>query len=187
MTGVVTITHAFVSQEEDSPDAAAAGQLVPSNWNADHVVEGAAPIDSPVLITPRAVSTPPVGDRSTLLATTASLGELTQPAQLTILGAGNVTVPADIGFVIAKNAVPASYTILLPLSTDLQYEEITVKDRMLANGSGASTFNITIATQGGEEIDGNPSVKLDVDNMALSFKKIRDDAGNITGEGYLQV
>jgi hypothetical protein len=58
---------------------------------------------------------------------------------------------------------------------------------MLANGAGAGTYNITIATQGSELIDGAASVLLDVDNQALTFRKCRDDSGNITGEGYLRV
>ena len=33
------ITHAFVSAIADDPDAVAAGEVVPSNWNASHTIE----------------------------------------------------------------------------------------------------------------------------------------------------
>lgn len=36
----LTITHAFVSGIADDPVAAAAGEVVPSNWNADHALVG---------------------------------------------------------------------------------------------------------------------------------------------------
>lgn len=36
----VTVTHAFVSTVPDDPDQAAAGAVVPSNWNDDHTVSG---------------------------------------------------------------------------------------------------------------------------------------------------
>lgn len=185
MVGVVTITHAFVSQEEDSEDAAAAGQLVPSNWNAHHLVEGAAPIDSPAFVNTPTAPTPPVGDTSTRLATMEAISQATgaQP-RATLKAAGDYLVPDNIAYVVAKKTVPASFTITLPLSTDLIPESVTTKDRMLANGAGAGTFNITVSASGAETLDGNPTVKLDVDNMALTFKKIRDDAGNVTGEGY---
>jgi hypothetical protein len=61
---------------------------------------------------------------------------------------------------------------------------VTVKDRMLVNGAGANTYNITVKAAGTETLDGETQVLIDVDNMALSFRKIRDDAGNVTGEGY---
>jgi hypothetical protein len=37
----ISVTHAFVSAIADDPAAAAAGEVVPSNWNAAHVVTGA--------------------------------------------------------------------------------------------------------------------------------------------------
>src|SRR5260370_31784180 len=98
----------------------------------------------------------------------------------TLVDAGDYAVPAGISLVIAKKLVPAAFTITLPLSTALVGETVTIKDRMLANGAGASTFNITVVAAGSEKIDGNASVKIDVDNMALSFRKIRNDAGNVT-------
>jgi hypothetical protein len=184
MTGTVSVKHKKISPIADSPDAAAAGEVVPSDWNDEHQVVGAAPLDSPAFVNSPTAPTPPIGDRSQRLATTASLNEITKPAQLTLIAAGDVTIPNNIGLVIIKKTAPASFTIFLPLSTALVYEAITLKDRMLANGAGAGTFNITVMTQGTETIDGNPSVKIDVDNMALSFRKIRDDAGNVTGEGF---
>jgi hypothetical protein len=184
--GTVIVRHSFVSLLEDSEEAAAAGELVPSNWNGDgaHEVVGAAPIDSPEFLNEPTAPTPPRGDRSKRLATTEFLDDLGRPQRLTLTAAGDVTLADDIGLVIAKKTVPAAFRINLPLSTNLVPEFVTIKDRMLANGAGAGTFNITVAAQGAETIDGNPSVKIDVDNMALSFRKIRDDAGNVTGEGY---
>lgn len=186
MAGTVTVRHSFISLLEDSEEAAAAGELVPSNWNGNeaHVVEGAAPIDSPEFLNEPKAPTPPRGDRSTRLATTEFLDDLGRPVRLTLTAAGDVTLPHDVGLVIAKKAVPAVFQINLPLSNDLVPEFVTIKDRMLANGAGAGTFNITVAAQGIETIDGNPSIKIDVDNMAVSFRKIRNDAGEVTGEGY---
>src|ERR1700731_1887269 len=107
MTGVITVTHAFVSQLEDSPDAAAAGELVPSNWNDDHVVEGAAPLDSPVFVGTPTAPTPAPGDTSARIATMAALAAVTGAVpQQTITGAGNVTIANGIALVIARNTVP---------------------------------------------------------------------------------
>lgn len=186
MAGTVVVRHARQVDIEDSEEAAAAGQLLPSNWNGDdaHVVEGAAPLDSPAFVNTPTAPTPPAGDRSQRLATTESLGQISAPKRQTLIAAGNDTIAADIGLVVAKKTVPAAFQVNLPLSTDLVADIITVKDRMLVNGAGAGTFNITVAAQGAETIDGNANVKIDVDNMALSFRKIRDDAGNVTGEGY---
>jgi len=39
----LTITHPFVSAIADDPAAAAAGQVVPSNWNASHSISGTLP------------------------------------------------------------------------------------------------------------------------------------------------
>lgn len=39
----LTITHPFVSAIADDPAAAAAGQVVPSNWNATHTISGTLP------------------------------------------------------------------------------------------------------------------------------------------------
>jgi hypothetical protein len=185
MAGTVSVKHRFISGLEDSEEAAAAGELLPSNWNDEHEVVGAAPIDSPEFVNEPRAPTPPLGDRSTRLATMEALSNATsaQP-RLTLTAAGNVTVPDDVALVVVKKTVPAAFQINLPLSTDLIPEEVTIKDRMVVNGAGAGTYNITVATQGAETIDGNASVKLDVDNMALSFRKIRNDAGDVTGEGY---
>jgi hypothetical protein len=185
MAGTISVKHKKPSLLADSEEAAAAGELLPSDWNDEHEVVGAAPIDSPAFVNSPTAETPPLGDTSTRLATMAALARATgAPPQLTVTAAGNVNVPHDIALVIVKKAVPAAFQINLPLSTDLILEIVTIKDRMLANGFGAGTFNITVATQGVELIDGNATVKIDVDNMALSFRKIRDDAGNVTGEGY---
>lgn len=190
MVGVITVTHVFVSQLEDSPDAAAAGELVPSNWNDDHVVEGVAPLDGAALISPTVNPTPAPGDSSDLAANTQfvteAIGTITAPARKT-LTAGSYAVADGIGYVVVKLTVPAAVTITLPLSTDENAPEvITIKDRMLAagTGQGAGTFNIAISPSGDETLDGNSSATIDVDNMALSFRKIRNDAGAITGEGY---
>lgn len=186
MVGVVTVTHRFVSTLEDSSDAAAAGELVPSNWNDVHVVEGAAPLDSPAFINTPTAPTPPPGDTSERLATMAALaGALgVLLPRVTLLDPGDYAVPVGIALVVAKKATPAAFTITLPLSTALTVEFVIVKDRMLVNGAGAGTYNITVAASGSENLDGVATVKLDVDNMALTFRKIRDDAGNVTGEGY---
>ena len=190
MAGVVTVTHRFVSQLEDSPDAASIGELVPSNWNDTHVVEGAAPLDGAPLIAPTVNPTPAPGDSSDLAANTqfvtAAIAAITAPARKTI-AAGNYTVADGVGYVVVKLTVPAAVTITLPLSTDVNASEvITVKDRMLAagTGQGAGTYTITIDPSGSETLDGNASAAIDVDNMALTFRKIRNDAGAITGEGY---
>ncbi len=187
MVGTVVVRHTRQVDLEDSEEAAAAGELLPSDWNGDdaHEVVGAAPIDSPDFVGEPTAPTPPLGDASDRIATMAAVARATGAVpQVTLTAAGDVTIDDDIGLVIVKKTVPAAFTINLPLSTGLVLETITVKDRMLANGAGAGTFNITVATQGAELIDGGATVKLDVDNMALSFRKIRDDAGNVTGEGY---
>jgi hypothetical protein len=188
MTGVITVTHSFVSLLEDSSDAEAAGELVPSNWNDEHVVTGAAPIDSPAFVGMPTAPTPDFGDTSDRIATMAALAAASGSVpQQTLTAAGNVTIAPGIALVIARKTVPAAFTITLPLSTALLSEQITIKDRMLANGAGAGTFNIMLAAQGTETLDGATTMLLDVDNMALSFKKIRDDSGNVTGEGYYLV
>jgi hypothetical protein len=186
MAGIITITHAFVSALEDSPDAVAAGEIVPSNWNDEHVVEGAAALDSPAFVGTPTAPTPPVGDNSTRLATTATVAAaVAPPARMTLIAAGDYVVADGIALIVVKKAVPALTAITLPLSTDAGAPEvITVKDRMLANGAGASTFNITIFASAAETLDGNASVKIDVDNEALGFRKVRDDSGNLTGEGW---
>jgi hypothetical protein len=186
MAGPVIVRHARQVDLEDSEEAAAAGELLPSDWNGDdaHVVVGAASIDSPDFLNEPTAPTPPPGDRSRRLATMEALHGFAAPTRLTLRAAGDVVLPNDAALVVAKKNVPAAFSIRLPLSTDLVAETVTIKDRMLANGAGAGTFNITIAASGAETFDGNPTVKIDVDNMALSFRKIRDDAGNVTGEGY---
>jgi hypothetical protein len=37
----LTITHAKVSAIADDPDSAAAGEVLPSDWNAEHIIDGA--------------------------------------------------------------------------------------------------------------------------------------------------
>lgn len=187
MVGVVTVTHAFVSMLEDSPDAAALGELVPSNWNDDHVVEGAAPLDSPAFVNTPTAPTPPPGDTSNRLATMAALAAATaSPSRVNLTSAVNYNVADGIALVIARCAAPAAFAVTLPLSTDANApDEITVKDRMLSSGgAGAGTYNITVQGEGGETIDGVASTKLDVDNVALRFCKVRDASGDITGEGW---
>lgn len=178
------VRHKKTLDIEDSAEAEAAGQLLPSDWMDDHELEGVAGLDSPEFVNEPTAPTPPLGDRSTRIATTASLSEISQPKRLTLTAAGDVTVPNDVGLVVIRKSVPAAFQIELPLSTELVGEAVTIKDRMLANGAGAGTYNVTVVAQGAETIDGNASVLLDVDNMALSFRKIRDDAGDVTGEGY---
>jgi hypothetical protein len=187
MPGVITITHAFVSQLADSPDAVAAGELVPSNWNDDHVVTGAAPLDSPAFTGTPTAPTPGVGDTSDKIATMAALAVIAVPARVVLTAPGPYAVADGIALVVVKQTVPALMTVVLPLSTDVNAPDlITVKDRGLAAGagSGASSYNITVLPSGAEVIDGNSQAVLDVDNQAMSFRKVRNNAGAITGEGY---
>lgn len=45
----LTVNHAFVSAIADDPTAAAAGEVVPSNWNAAHVLNGGTPGSVPFI------------------------------------------------------------------------------------------------------------------------------------------
>lgn len=71
----VIVRHTRQVDLEDSEEAAAAGELLPSDWNGDdaHVVEGAAPIDSPAFVGTPTGTTPPLGDASLRLATMEAL------------------------------------------------------------------------------------------------------------------
>jgi hypothetical protein len=75
MAGAVIVRHTRQVDLEDSEEAAAAGQLVPSDWNGDgaHEVVGAAPIDSPDFLNEPTAPTPPLGDTSRRLATMEAL------------------------------------------------------------------------------------------------------------------
>lgn len=44
----LTISHAFTSGIADDPEAASAGQVLPSHWNANHVVAGAGSVTAEV-------------------------------------------------------------------------------------------------------------------------------------------
>src|SRR5258708_28574666 len=146
------VIHPRVIAIEDSEEAAAAGELLPSDWNADHELVGVAGLDSPEFVNEPTAPTPPPGDRSKRLATMEALGNVTAPARLTLTAAGNVTIPDNAALVVAKKTIPAAFQINLPLSTNLVSETVTIKDRMLANGAGAGTYNITVAAQGAELI-----------------------------------
>jgi hypothetical protein len=52
------------------------------------------------------------------------------------------------------------------------------------HAAGADRFNIIVNGSGTETPDGATQVLIDVDHDALSFRKARDDAGSVTGEGY---
>src|ERR1043166_8536993 len=71
MVGQVVVRHRRQVDLEDSEEAAAAGELLPSDWNGDdaHIVEGAAPIDSPDFLNEPTAPTPPLNDTSRRLAT----------------------------------------------------------------------------------------------------------------------
>lgn len=171
----------------DSDEAADSGQLLPSDWNDDHELIGVAGIDSPAFLNAPTAPTPPRGEVSDRLATMAALNAQEAPKRKTLVDAGDYLVPADVGLVIAKKSVPAPFAITLPPSTELVAEVVTVKDRGRATGGGASAYPVTIFASAGETIDGEASVQIDVDNMAVSFRKIRNDAGDMTGEGYERI
>ena len=168
----------------DSEEAAAAGELLPSDWNDEHELTNVAGLDSPEFVNEPTAPTPPPGDKSKRLATMEALHSIAAPKRLTLFAPGDVQLPSDVALVTVKKTVPAAFTITLASSLDLVGETVTIKDRMLVNGAGAGTYNVTISPSGSETLDGATSIKLDVDNMALSFRKIRDDAGTVTGEGY---
>jgi hypothetical protein len=46
--GQLTVTHGFTSAIADDPAAEAAGEVLPSHWNADHVVSGAGSVTAEV-------------------------------------------------------------------------------------------------------------------------------------------
>ena len=46
--GALTVNHGFTSGIADDPVAEAAGQILPSHWNAAHVVSGAGSVTAEV-------------------------------------------------------------------------------------------------------------------------------------------
>ena len=46
--GQLTVTHGFTSAIADDPVAASNGEVLPSHWNADHVVSGAGSVTAEV-------------------------------------------------------------------------------------------------------------------------------------------
>lgn len=78
----ITITHPFVSAIADDPVAAAAGEVVPSNWNAAHTIIG---IDSPSQIYVTESGT--IGTKLSAIAAASSLPATTDSIVTVIGGA----------------------------------------------------------------------------------------------------
>jgi len=97
----ITVTHPFVSTISDDPAAAAAGQVVPSNWNATHSLSGTLDVanggtgtttstgsGSVVLSSSPALTTPNLGTPSAIVLTNAS-----GTASININGTVGATTP----------------------------------------------------------------------------------------------
>lgn len=102
----LTITHPFVSAIADDPVAAAAGQVVPSNWNAAHSISGILPVANLPLATS---STPGIvqPDNSTITISSGTLSAV--PAGITIgttaiTGGASTEVLYNLGGVVSSDA-----------------------------------------------------------------------------------
>lgn len=176
MAGDVIVRHTFVSLLEDSEEAAAAGQLVPSNWNGDgaHVVEGAAPIDSPDFVGAPTAPTPDLGDTSRRLATMEALAAAIAHA-LSLVSVAIIPTTVTSGM---SPYTPLATDQLLFVDTSVAGVVINLTGCAARNGvalevkdatGNADIHPITVNRNGAELIDGATSVPLDSKFVAIKF------------------
>ena len=166
MAAVVIVRHRRQVVLEDSEEAAAAGELLPSDWNGDdaHEVVGAAPLDSPEFVNEPLAPTPPAEDTSRRLATMEAVHAVVAASRISI-------TPTSVVFAQSPYAVSSDDAIIFvdlsggPVVIDLQPAAertaglddptLTIKD--IAN---AAVNNIRINPDGVETIEGQPFLPI---------------------------
>jgi hypothetical protein len=93
----LTVTHAFTSAIADDPVAAAAGEVLPSHWNAGHVVSGSVSIT---------INTTPIVGGTSGLVLYDNAGTVGEAANFSIIS-GNPNVP--IGAAYYLNGAPFAW------------------------------------------------------------------------------
>jgi hypothetical protein len=161
MAGEVIVRHRRQVDLEDSEEAAAAGELLPSNWNGDdaHEVVGAAPIDSPDFLNEPTAPTPPLGDTSRRLATMEALDAALQaltadiPTQVTFAQSPYSVLLTDGVLFVDSSGGPVVIN-LQPAAARLG-RALEVKD--ITGNAATAGHNISIIPNGVETIEGlNP-------------------------------
>ena len=102
----LTITHPFVSAIADDPVAAAAGQVVPSNWNATHSISGTVPVANlPLATSSTAGIVQP--DNTTITISTGTISAAAQALTIgttSISGGATTQVLFNLGGVISSDS-----------------------------------------------------------------------------------
>lgn len=141
----ITVTHPFVSAISDDPAAVAAGQVVPSNWNATHSISGTLDVanggtgvttstgtgsvvlsNSPTLVTP-ALGTPSSG----------VVTNLTGTASININGTVGATTPTTGAF----TTINASSTSTLTGNVGIGNPPTNDALRVSGTASGSTFIN----------------------------------------------
>lgn len=129
---------------EDSEEAAAEGQLVPSDWNDEHELEGVAGLDSPEFVNEPKAPTPPPGDSSTRIATMEALQAAVSKSVRVITTAGpQAADPAD-DVIIIKQTVGA------PFALTVDWSQRTRSLRVVDGKGDAGVNNISITPAAGQ-------------------------------------
>jgi hypothetical protein len=165
MAGSIIVRHTRHVDLEDSEEAAAAGELLPSDWNGDdaHEVVGAAPLDSPEFVNAPTAPTPATDDTSRRLATMEAVHAVVAASRLTV-------APTLIGIAQSPYTVLSSDTVIFvdssggPVVINLQpaADRAALDDPPLAikDVATAAINNIRINPNGVETVEGLPYLPI---------------------------
>lgn len=149
----------------DSEEAAAAGELVISDWNDDHELDGVAGLDSPAFVNTPTAPTPPAGDASTRLATMEALSRASAGITQTVTLAMSPYVPAASEAVLLVDTSLGPVTINLTASATRSGLGLVIKD---ATGN-AKANPITANCAGAETADTAASIVIDSNFAAVKL------------------
>lgn len=153
----LTVKHPFTSAIADDPTAAAAGQVLPSHWNANHTVTGS--VDATQMPALTGDVTTSAGAVATTLATVNSnvgtFGDSTHVAQVTVNGKGLVTAASSVAISVSASP-PGSNT------------QVAFNDSGSFGATSGLTFDKTNAKLSIVSTQSPGVVQLDIKNSALS-------------------
>jgi hypothetical protein len=172
------IKHTFVCGIGDDPNAAAAGEVLPSHWNADHDMSGLAltgDVTSAGLVTTLANSG----------ATAGTYGNAGNSAQITVDAKGRVTSAS-------QTALQPTFANIQSKPTTLAGYGITASASDLSNGttgvgaivlaSNAALTNPTATTQINNDNSTRVATTAYVDRIMGSFGSIAEDPIVLNGD-----